>query len=176
MPKQNCLVPCSNESQGGTEGIPGDILILATARSTHEWKMSPHAKPGHVTLGLIRYLLMTLIRYALWANWSVCCFCPLERRAGRAAETALGSTGWSKSSDFIVPLNGSHVQLLASLSICHRFTANKDLLRSTLHCKDMDVWYFSLEEDGQTGSTVEENLSKKPMDTGQCWKGQYIRI
>lgn len=46
----------------------------------------------------------------------------------------LERTSWSKPSDSIVQLNGSHVQLAASFSICHRFTANKALLHSTVHC------------------------------------------
>lgn len=76
MPKQVCLGPCSNESSCGTKGRPGNILISAMCPWLPSLLMNERclsiAKPGHVTLRLIRCLLITLIRGLLWAECRMC--------------------------------------------------------------------------------------------------------
>lgn len=67
----------------------------------------------------------------------MCCFCPLERKVGRTAETGKHRAEQSQS-DFMVQFDESHVRLPASLYTVAA-AANKAILCRTLHCKDMDV-------------------------------------
>lgn len=76
MPKQERLRTRSNESQGGTEGWVGDVLILAACLWLPSPLMSerclftPSQAASHS--GLIRCLLIALIGRLPWAEWRVC--------------------------------------------------------------------------------------------------------
>lgn len=150
--------------------------VSAAASSTHEWKMSLPTEPGHVTLGLIRYLLIALTEHVLWAEYCVCvCACAVSvcwsTEQTELCNRPQEALSWSKPSDFTVPHHGSHVRLPVRPDHCHRFSANKALLCTTLHCQGSCVEYFSLEEWRQR-----ESEGKPSSDTGQNWNVQSVWI
>lgn len=153
MPKQECFGSCSNESQGGTEGRPGDILISAVC--LHACQVYSWMKDVSPCWARTRYTEVnkSLIKHSLWTDWRVCVlFLSTEAQKGELQRLHQEAQGWSKPSDFMVPLDERHVHLPTRIYSCHRFTANKAPLCSMLHYKDMDVQYFSLEEDRVRGT------------------------
>ena len=131
-----------HESQGGTTGRPGDILISAVclhACQVYSWMkdVSPcWARTRHTEVNKV-----SLISYSSWTDRRACVrFLSTGAQRGELQRLHQEAPAWSKQSDFIVPLYGNHVHLPSRIYSCHWFTANKALLCGMPHYKDMDVY------------------------------------